>query len=110
MRLMAMVVLVAGMIMAGVTTLADGHGMPLHASYGNGHCNVRHGGSIVYVGYTFHTATGKVVASSWDRRKLAPDETATKAHDDDVITVKIRVRTPYHTYVTVASKSCSGGH
>ena len=110
MRIIAMIALAVGVLTASLTTQAYIDLVPLHASYSDGHCNLRKGDSIVYVGYTFHTATGKVVASSWDRRKLAPDETATKAHDDDVITVKIRVRTPYHTYVTVASKSCSGGH
>lgn len=110
MRIIGLVVLVAGLLMVSLATQANSDLIPLHTGYGDGHCNLRYGSSKVYVGYTFHLATGKVVASSWDRRKLAPDQKATKSHDDDVITVLIRQRTLYDMYVTVASKSCSGGH
>ena len=81
-----------------------------HVDYETAHCDLDHGSSKAYAGYVFHTATGTIVHSWWNRRELGEGQKATKSVSGDLITVKIRQLTPYNNYVTVASKSCSGGH
>ena len=109
MRGILLIALLAGMLTASLATLANDGASASHASYSHGHCDLRHGSSKVYASYTFHDSSGIVVGSSWDRRKLATGQKATKSHSGGLFSVKIHQRTPYNTYVTVASKSCWGG-
>ncbi len=104
------ILLLAALLILPQSTLANEIRIKLHPDYSVEHCDVDHARGKAYAGYSYHTSTGKVVASWWNEVDLPSGYTATKSHDDDVIIVKIRVRTPYNSTVTVASKRCWGGH
>lgn len=112
MRLMTQIALLAGLLLLVLVsqTSATETQTARHADYEAAHCDLDHGSSKAYAGYSFHTATGTIVSSWWNRRELGEGQKATKSVSRDTITVKIRQRTPYNTYVTAASKSCWGGH
>ncbi len=104
------ILLLATLLTLSQASLANEFRIPMHPEYSVEHCDVDHPKAKAYAGYSYHTATGKVDASWWNDVDLPSGYSATKTHDDDVITVKIRVRTPYNTTVTVASKRCWGGY
>lgn len=110
MRLINLLVLIAGLLFLALATQASEMRLRMHASYEAAHCDLDHDGGKAYAGYVFHTATGAIVHSWWNKRELGDGQRAAKSVSGDTITVKIRVRTPYHTYVTAANKSCWGGH
>lgn len=110
MRLINLVVLLAGILLLTLATQASGSAVPKHASYEAAHCDLDHGSSKAYAGYAFHTGTGTISSSWWNRRELGEGQKASKSVSGDTITVKIRQKTPYNTWVTAASKSCWGGH
>lgn len=110
MRLINLVVLITGLLFLALATQASNTVVQMHPEYEAAHCDLDHGSSKAYAGYVFHTATGTIVNSWWNKRELGEGQRATKSVSGDTITVKIRQRTPYGTYVTAASKSCWGGH
>lgn len=104
------ILLLATMLCLSQAALADEHRVKFHTEEKVEHCDVDHARGKAYAGYVYHLATGKVVTSWWNEVELPSSYIATKTHDFDVITVKIRVRTPYNSYVTVASRRCWGGY
>ena len=104
------ILLLAALLTLSQASLASEIRIQLQPDYSVEHCDVDHARAKAYAGYSYHTASGRVVASWWDEVELPSGYSATKTHDDDVIIVKIRVRTPYNTTVTVARKRCWGGY
>ncbi len=104
------ILLLVTMLTLSQASLASEFRIQMRPGYATAHCDVDHPKAKAHAGYSYHTAAGKVDASWWNDVDLPSGYTATKTHDDDVITVKIRVRSPYNSTVTVASKRCWGGH
>jgi len=110
MRLIKQVVCMAVLLLLTLATQASDTADTMHVDYETAHCDLNHGSRKAYAGYVFHTATGIIVHSWWNSRELGEGQKATMSDSRDWITVKIRQLTPYNSYVTVASKSCWGGH
>ncbi len=80
-----------------------------HPVFKAAHCDVEHRNGKAHAGYVYHLPSGLIQTSWWNEYVMQDGQYATKSEDAETITVKIRQRTPYNTYVTVASKHCSGG-
>lgn len=70
-------------------------------------CSVYHGANYAIAGAVYNKANGQIVSTWWIGTNLGSGKRAKKSHSGTTITVKIQSRTPYNTYVTVASNQCS---
>ena len=70
-------------------------------------CTVYYGDNHVIAGAVYNKADRQIVSTWWIALSLGNGQRAKKSYSGTRITVKIQKRTPYNTYVTVASNQCS---
>ena len=70
-------------------------------------CAVYYKDNYAIAAAAYNIADGKIVHTWWKGDLLSNGRSKTKSHRGTKLTVKIRVRTPYNTYVTLASETCS---
>lgn len=69
-------------------------------------CSVYYLDNYAIASAVYNVADGSIVHSWWSGDVLSNGRSKTKSHSGSSITVKIRVRTPYNTYLTLASETC----
>ncbi len=70
-------------------------------------CSVYYQDNYAIAAASYNIADGNVVHTWWIGDRLTHGRSKTKSYSGSKITVKIRVRTPYNTYLTLASETCS---
>ena len=70
-------------------------------------CPVYHSNNYAIAGAVYNKADRQIVTTWWIALSLGNGQRAKKSYSGTIITVKIQQRTPYGTYITVASNKCS---
>lgn len=70
-------------------------------------CSVYHGTSYAIAGAAYNKADGQIVSTWWINWRLRSNQRKSKSFSGNNVTVKIKQRTPYNTWFTAASKTCS---
>ena len=70
-------------------------------------CSVYHGNSFAIAGAAYNKVDRTIVSTWWINWSLLSNQRKSKSFSGRNVTVKIRQRTPYNTWFTAASNTCS---
>ena len=76
--------------------------------FGNNHCDIAFGGSSLSFGYVWQIGSYLIQHTWWDvyELELGHHALGKVTGGEHAVVVRIQVRTPYHSLITLASKQC----